>query len=116
MINDQPYPAGPDFMAVYVVSVSDGTNLTIDCRYNSSITTASWELVRTDFDGPVRPNPGPAPNGDLESLLRNTPDTLTTWAADGTTLRFFDVSPQLEGLYRCSAAGVDLQILFTFGI
>ena len=116
VINGSPYPAGPGFTAVYVVSESDGANLNMDCMYNGSASTGmvNWELIRSDFAGPVQPTPGPAPAGDPESLLIDTPDALTLWSSDGTTLLFIDISPQLEGLYQCSAGEVTLRILLTY--
>ena len=114
MINDVAYPAGTKFVAVYVVSESDGSTLDIECRYNSSTSTASWELVRSDYDGDGV-NPGPAPV-DPVTLVIDAPGALTEWAANGTTLSFFQISPQLEGLYRCTAARGNLRILLTYGM
>ena len=114
MINDVAYPAGPEFVAVYVVSEFDGSTLDIECRYNSSTSTASWELVRSDYDG-FGVNTGPAPVEPV-TLVIDAPGALTEWVANGTTLSFFQISPQLEGLYRCTAAGVNLRILLTGGM
>jgi hypothetical protein len=111
VINDVAYPAGPEFVAVYVVGEFDGSTLNIECRYNSSTSTASWELVRSDYDG-FGVNTGPAPVEPV-TLVIDAPGALTEWAANGTTLSFFEISPQLEGLYQCTAAGVNLRILLT---
>lgn len=111
IIRGVSYPAGlvPSFTAVYVISETDGMDLTVQCAHNvSGISIVQWSVINNDF----APTPSTAPDGDPELFSEGGN---TRWSSDGRNLMFTGIGTVIEGIYRCTVGESRFEIRLTFG-